>query len=127
MIDMNEYAKELVALSIKRQENGAPFEPSVQGVLKHAAGEIIEAALSLGFDDISFEDMLSEQIYFDKTYSKVLEELSDVVATTMIAMHQLLTRDNSHAFPGDELSVEHYLKACLKKNRDRAEMKGDKL
>ena len=122
MIDMNEYAKELAALSYKRFQNGAKLDLSEQGLIKHAAGELIEAAYALGFE----EAVSSSPPYFETYYPKILGELTDAVATILIAMHNLICKDSSHA-PCEKAWEENYLRACLEKNRDRAEKKGDKL
>lgn len=101
-MNLNEAAENAYKTAIERQKNGGNV--SITNVLKHAAGEIMEAAEAYVF--FKFED--------DKI-THYSEELADVIICILIAARR------------DGIDIE---KAVCKKmliNEQRAKMQGDKL
>ena len=111
MIDLNAAAKTAYKTSLKRAENGA--FGSNNDVLKHAAGEIVEAI------NARFRFLESKRCAFsyrlEKDTAEYTEELADVIICALIQAGE------------DGLDIEQAVIDKMEKNRLRAEKQGDKL
>ena len=105
---INEVAKMLDEYSQQREKNGAQLNNTNLGLLKHCAGEVIEATNA--YTCWKYSDLTD--IDFER--EAVVEELADVIACILI----LCAREN--------IDVEYALTQCLAKNLQRAEGKGAK-
>lgn len=107
-MNLNAVAQELQELSIRRRANGAHLDNTNIGLLKHCAGEVIEATNA--YTRWKYSDLTD--IDFER--EAVVEELADVIACVLI----LCAAEN--------IDVEKALKQCIAKNQDRANGKGVK-
>ena len=105
---INEVAKMLDEYSQQREKNGAQLNNTNLGLLKHCAGEVIEATNA--YTRWKYSDLTD--IDFER--EAVVEELADVMACILI----LCAAEN--------IDVEKALKQCIAKNQDRANGKGVK-
>ena len=106
MIDLNFISKVALEYSKAREKNGTVEKGTTLNLLKHCAGEIIEAQNArdkwiYGSGDFDSEEKL-----------EYAAELADVI------MCILITSAN------DNIDIEKALKNCLEKNRKRADMSG---
>ena len=107
-MNLNAVAAELHEISQRREQNGARLDNTNIGLLKHCAGEVIEATNA--YTRWKYSDLTD--IDFER--EAVVEELADVIACILI----LCAREN--------IDVEYALTQCLAKNLQRAEGKGAK-
>lgn len=107
-MNLNAVAQELHELSIKRAENGAHLDNTNIGLLKHCAGEVIEATNA--YTRWKYSDLTD--IDFER--EAVIDELADVIACILI----LCAAEN--------IDVEKALTLCIAKNMDRVAGKGAK-
>ena len=107
-MNLNAVAAELHEISQRREQNGARLDNTNIGLLKHCAGEVIEATNA--YTRWKYSDLTD--IDFER--EAVVEELADVLACILI----LCAREN--------IDVEYALTQCLAKNQQRAEGKGAK-
>jgi len=119
MIDLNKIAQELNEASLKREKNGAFYETSEkrgsEGLLKHCAGEVIEATEAYTQLKLPYENNKGHWIgqYAERKHA-LGAELADVVACCLIIAAR------------EEIDMEWTLSQCLEKNMERANGKGDK-
>ena len=109
LLDINKIAQDMYETAQKRHEiSGLPID--TLGLLKHCAGEVIEAteAFSLA-SNTDFE--LEKRIGYYRSYTK---ELADIIACVLIILAK------------DKLDIKKVLTDCLEKNKARAEGNGDK-
>lgn len=116
MVDLNKIAQELNEASLKREENGAfGDDRGVAGLLKHCAGEVIEAADAYTQLKLPYDDSKGHWIEQYAERKHVLgAELADVIACCMIIAAR------------EEIDMEWTLSQCLEKNMARANGEGDK-
>ena len=119
MIDLNKIAQKLNEASLKREENGAfGDDRGITGLLKHCAGEVIEAAdayrLYVLFKYAESYCIPYEADDFFNKQKAFISELADVIACILI----IAAREN--------IDIEYALSQCLVKNMARANNKGDK-
>lgn len=114
MIDLNDVAYEYNEISRKREENGAVDSD----VLKHCAGEIVEAVEAVMEYEETPNDCYPEaMLRKSKARARCIDELMDVFACVLIALHRVDEKED----------YEKALKRNLEKNRNRALGIGDKL
>ena len=106
MIDLNNFAKSMLAVTKKREENGANIKADTRSMLKHTATEVVEAMEA--YTKWCFTG--KEQV--PTAFSS---ELADIIACVLITC------------ANEGINIEAALAECLKKNEARAEGKGDKL
>ena len=102
-VNLNELAKNCLMVARKREENGANIKTDTMSMLKHCAGEVVEAteAFSTVTDETS-----------RKAFSS---ELADIICCVLIiAGHE-------------EIDIAEALSSCMTKNAKRAYGEGDKL
>lgn len=99
---LNEVAENAYKTALKRQHDGRNVK--VAEILKHCAGEVIEAQEAY---------ILWKYGAYDT--SKYAEELADVILCALIAAGH------------DEIDIEKAVNDKMHKNAQRAEMQGDKL
>ena len=123
MIDVNEISKMAYNIAEKRYKSGAfgNHDNSVQNLLKHCAGEVIEAMNA--FDDWQ-EDLRFGAVSMGVTdpdwnketpKEKFVGELADVIMCVLIIAGKM------------NLDIEKAIVACGEKNYKRANGNGDKL
>lgn len=101
-MNLNDAAENAYKTAIQRQKNGASV--SITDVLKHAAGEIMEAQ--------------EAYIYFryeDDKATQYAEELADVILCILIAARR------------DGIDIEKAVSEKMRINAQRAARQGDKL
>ena len=106
MIDLNKMAELAYSVTKKREANGAEISVDTFDMLKHAAGEIIEATES-------YTDLAYEQTH--ECFERFQNEVADVV------MCCLIIAENT------QFDMEKALHRVMEKNKKRAEKQGDKL
>lgn len=100
-MNLNETAENAHRTAIERERNGGP---KIRDILKHAAGEVIEAAQAR-----------SELYNGETTYEEYGEELADVIICILIEAYE------------DGVDIENAVNEKLRINAQRAAMQGDKL
>lgn len=102
MIDLNFISKIALEYSKAREKNGTVEKGSTLNLLKHCAGEIIEAQNARDKWICGGGDFDSEE------KQKYAAELADVIMCILIIAAQ------------ENIDVEEAIKNCLEKNRKRA-------
>lgn len=113
-MNLNEAARQALENAKRRQANGSGLSTDTPDMLKHCAGEVVEAQKA--FDDwgdmmIAMED---DEVLCAAERDKFAGELADIIACVLI-----IARNN-------DIDIERALERCMEKNRLRAEGKGDK-
>ena len=101
-MNLNEAAENAYKSALQRQHNGADVK--VAEILKHCAGEVIEAQEAFILWKYDAHDPV-----------KYAEELADVIICALIAAGR------------DEIDIEKAVNKKMQKNAQRAAMQGDKL
>ena len=128
MIDLNFISKISLEYSKAREENGSIEKLTTLNLLKHCAAEVVEATEAYtNYKNIKeiAEDLTSTNIderwesqeepdtceeYYQECVSNFSTELADVIMCVLIiAAHE-------------NIDIEEALKACLDKNRKRADL-----
>ena len=109
LFDINKLAQDMYEVARKRHENGGlPID--TLGLLKHCAGEVIEATEAFSIaSNIDIE--LEKRIDYYGSYTK---ELADIIACVLIMLAK------------GKFDIKKLLTDCLEKNKARAEGNGDK-
>ena len=99
MINLNEIAEQMYEVALKREQQN-PYMNSLTSVelLKHLAGEVVEASMAYGVSTEPYR-----------------MELGDVLCMTMLLAHK------------ENFDIEKILSDTLAKNTERANKTGDKL
>ncbi len=99
MIDLNEMAGQMYEVALKREQH-SPYMNSLTSVelLKHLAGEVVEASMAYGVGAEPYR-----------------MELGDVLCMTMLLAYK------------ENFDIEKMLSDVLAKNTERANRTGDKL
>lgn len=109
MTDLNKMAGEMLASAEQRERNGANISTDTYHMLKHCATEVVEAA------DAWAKYKAAEAFYsYELSPAQFISELADIIACCLIIAGK------------EQIDIEDALVACQKKNRLRAEGKGDK-
>lgn len=122
MLDLNEIAKKSYEIAERRYRNGAfgTSQNSVQNLLKHCAGEVVEAmsaysdwqedvkfgAVSMGVTDPDWNRCTPKEAY--------ISELADIICCVLIIAGK------------QDIDIEKALLDCYAKNLARANGTGDK-
>ena len=106
MIDLKKLSTEAYIIAKKRELNGAKIKADAISMLKHCAGEVIEATEA--YCDFVYE-------MTDKYEEKFQDEIADVMTCCLIISGYM------------NFDIELALNRVIKKNRLRAEKQGDKL
>ena len=106
MIDLNKLSKEAYIVAKKRELNGAFIKTEVIDILKHCAGEVMEATEA--YCDYAYE-------MTDENEEKFQNEVADIMTCCLIISGYI------------KFDIELALNRVMEKNRLRAEKKGDKL
>lgn len=107
--DINQLAQDMYEVARKRHEKGGLPVDNL-GLLKHCAGEVIEATEAFSFaSNIDIE--LEKRISYYGNYTK---ELADIIACVLIILAK------------GKFDIKKLLTDCLEKNKARAEGNGDK-
>lgn len=123
MLDLNEISKKSYEIAERRYRNGAfgSKQNTVQNLLKHCAGEVVEAmsafsnwqedvkfgAVSMGVTDPDWTRCTPKDAY--------ISELADIICCVLIIAGK------------QNIDIEKAILDCTEKNRKRANKKGDKL
>lgn len=99
-MNLNETAENAHRTAIERERNGGP---KIRDILKHAAGEVIEAAEA------------RVRSGYEMQGDEYGEELADVIICILIAAYE------------DGVDIENAVNEKLRINAQRAAMQGDKL
>ena len=108
MIKLDTLAAGMYAVAEQRQKNGANIKTDILSMLKHTATEVVEAT------EAYCKCWLVDREWKAEYKEKFAGELADIIACVLIIAHQ------------ECVDMEEALTECLKKNKDRAEGKGDK-
>lgn len=104
MIDLNKMCYQAQEIAKKRN-----IEPvTVINLIKHCADEVVECA------EAYMKTNFSDKFLLEESYKDFIGELSDIIMCALIIAGL------------EEIDIEQALKNCLKKNKARAEGKGDK-
>lgn len=106
MIDLNKLSKEAYIVAKKRELNGAFIKTEPISVLKHCAGEVMEATEA--YCDFAYE-------MTDEFEEKFQNEVADIIVCCLIMSGYMM------------FDIESALTRVMEKNRLRAEKHGDKL
>ena len=106
MIDLNKLSKDAYIIAKKRELNGAKIKADAISMLKHCAGEVMEATEA--YCDFVYE-MTNEY------EEKFQDEVADIMACCLIISGYI------------NFDIESALNRVMEKNRLRAEKQGDKL
>lgn len=107
-MDLNKEAKKSFLTAEKRRANGAFKDGSTETLLKHCAGEVVEAMSA-------YAKLKHSSLYCDRYRADFKAELADIINCVLI-------------IAGKEcIDIEKALKECFTKNAKRAEGVGDKL
>lgn len=106
MIDLNKLSKEAYIVAKKRELNGAFIKTEPISVLKHCAGEVMEATEA--YCDFVYE-------MTDEYEEKFQNEVADIMVCCLIMSGYMM------------FDIESALNRVMEKNRLRAEKHGDKL
>ena len=101
-MNLNEAAENAYITAIERQKNGAGV--SITNILKHAAGEVVEA-----------QEAYIYYKYEDEKIDHYAEELADVIICALIAAKR------------DGIDIERAVRLKMQINAQRAAMQGEKL
>lgn len=110
MIDLNFISKISLEYSKAREKNGSVEKGSTLNLLKHCAAEVVEATEAY----TKYNEMKAQEeggcIYISGNKEDFVSELADVIMCILIiAAHE-------------NIDIEEALKACLDKNRKRADL-----
>lgn len=116
MVDLNELSKITLETANNRMANGANIKTDTMSMLKHCAGEVVEATEAYGrlcsarndFEDIGMEAKDADTSHF-------ASELADIICCALIIAGK------------ENIDIEKALLDCMERNRKRAEKQGDKL
>lgn len=112
-ITLNEIAKESYETARKRQENGANISVETRNMLKHCATEVVEAMEAYSVY-ACFQDDKELDLDIRCFKDRFAAELADIVCCAAIIAGK------------EHIDLDRAIANCLKKNRLRAEGKGDK-
>ena len=110
---LNDIAGQALANAERRQENGADVSTDTLAMLKHCAGEVVEAMDA--FD--RYGDLLSvveDEALCAHQRDAFAGELADIIACVLIIAGK------------NGIDIDRALQECMEKNRLRADGKGDK-
>lgn len=111
MTDLNKLAEEAYTTAHQRKLNGAKINPdSVMDILKHCAGEVVEATEA--YTDLATE---AYNDLVDQYRERFQNEIADIVTCCLIISETM------------QFDLEKALNRVAEKNKRRAEKKGDKL
>lgn len=106
MIDLNKLSTEAYIVAKKRELNGAKIKADAISMLKHTAGEVMEATEA--YCDFVYE--------MTKEYEeKFQDEVADIIVCCLIVSGYM------------QFDIEKAIDRVMEKNRLRAEKQGDKL
>lgn len=106
MIDLNKLSKESYIVAKKRELNGAKIKADTISMLKHCAGEVMEATEA--YCDFVYE-------MTDENEEKFQNEVADIMVCCLIMSGYM------------GFDIEKAINRVMEKNRLRAEKHGDKL
>ena len=106
MIDLNKLSTEAYIVAKKRELNGAFIKTAPIDILKHCAGEVMEATEA--YCDFVYE-------MTDEYEEKFQDEVADIMTCCLIISGYM------------QFDIESALNRVMEKNRLRAEKQGDKL
>lgn len=106
MIDLNDLARQAYITAKKREMNGAKIKADTISMLKHCAGEVMEATEA--YCDFVYE-------MTDEYEEKFQNEVADIIVCCLIMSGYM------------RFDIEKSLNRVMEKNRLRAEKMGDKL
>lgn len=106
MIDLNKLSTEAYIVAKKRELNGAFIKTEPISVLKHCAGEVMEATEA--YCDLCYEMTTENE-------EKFQNEVADIMVCCLIMSGYMM------------FDIESALNRVMEKNRLRAEKHGDKL
>ena len=106
MINLNDLAKEAYIIAKKRELNGAKIKADTISMLKHCAGEVMEATEA--YCDFVYE-------MTDENEEKFQNEVADIMVCCLIMSGYM------------GFDMEKAINRVMEKNRLRAEKHGDKL
>ena len=106
MIDLNKLSTDAYIVAKKRELNGAFIKTAPNDILKHCAGEVMEATEA--YCDYAYE-------MTDENEEKFQNEVADIMTCCLIISGYI------------KFDIELALNRVMEKNRLRAEKKGDKL
>ena len=106
MINLNELSTEAYIVAKKRELNGAFIKTEPISVLKHCAGEVMEATEA--YCDLAYE-------LTDEYEEKFQNEVADIMVCCLIMSGYM------------QFDIEKAINRVMEKNRLRAEKHGDKL
>ena len=106
MIDLNKLSKQAYEVAKRRESNGAKIKADTISMLKHCAGEVMEATEA--YCDYVYE-MTTE---FEEKFQ---DEIADIIVCCLIVSGYM------------QFDIEKAINRVMEKNRLRAEKQGDKL
>ena len=106
MIDLNKLSKESYIVAKKRELNGAKIKADIISMLKHCAGEVMEATEA--YCDFVYE-------MTDENEEKFQNEVADIMVCCLIMSGYM------------GFDMEKAINRVMEKNRLRSEKQGDKL
>ena len=106
MIDLNKLSTEAYIVAKKREKNGAFIQTEPISMLKHCAGEVMEATEA--YCDFVYE-------MTDEYEEKFQDEVADIMVCCLIMSGYM------------QFDIEKAINRVMEKNRLRAEKQGDKL
>ena len=106
MIDLNKLSTEAYIVAKKRELNGAFIKTAPIDILKHCAGEVMEATEA-------YCDFIYEMT--DEYEEKFQDEVADIMTCCLIISGYM------------QIDIEKAINRVMEKNRLRAEKQGDKL
>lgn len=104
MIDLNEFAQGAMQTAKKREAKGQ-LKSDTMSILKHCAGEVVEAMEA--FDEYRF--LGDDMSYIELNKSQFADELADIITCALIAA------------ANEDINIEAALLRVQKKNARRAE------
>ena len=106
MINLNKLSTEAYITAKKRELNGAKIKADTISILKHCAGEVMEATEA--YCDFVYE-------MTDEFEEKFQNEVADIIVCCLIVSGHI------------QFDIEKAINRVMEKNRLRAEKQGDKL
>lgn len=106
MIDLNKLSKQAYEVAQRRESNGANIKTDAISMLKHCAGEVMEATEA--YCDFVYE-------MTDEYEEKFHDEVADIMVCCLIMSGYM------------QFDIEKAINRVMEKNRLRAEKQGDKL
>lgn len=106
MIDLNKLSTEAYIVAKKRELNGAKIKADTISMLKHCAGEVMEATEA--YCDLSYE-------LTDEYEEKFQNEVADIMVCCLVMSGYM------------QFDIEKAINRVMEKNKKRAEKQGDKL